>query len=78
MLQRGLRAGARQPRGARLRSATQIAAGQHLDIELADGHVSMRRPSGSRASRRAEPQPQVQLPPRKRTADRVAAQGSLF
>ena len=55
VLQRGY-ALVRDSQGRALRSAAQIAAGQHLDIELADGHVDAQT-LGSRVSRRAEPQP---------------------
>ena len=75
VLQRGY-ALVRDSQGRTLRSATQIAAGQHLDIELSDGHVDVQT-LGSRVSRSAEPKPQITPPPRKRTVDR-GGQGSLF
>ena len=75
VLQRGY-ALVRDSEGRTLRSAAQIAAGQRLDIELADGHVDAQA-LGSRVSRSAEPQPQASPPPRKRTVDR-GGQGSLF
>ena len=67
VLQRGY-ALVRDSEGRTLRSAAQIAAGQLLDIELADGHVDARRsvaaahrvvqsrsPRRDRAFRRARP-----------------------
>ncbi len=79
VLQRGY-ALVRDSEGRTLRSAAQIAAGQRLDIELADGHVDAQALSGGRASRDAEPQPQARpsLPPRKTTVPRGGGQGSLF
>jgi len=62
-----------------VRLAAQIAAGQRLDIELADGHVDAQALGGG-ASRGAEPQPQARpsLPPRKTAPSRGGGQGSLF
>ena len=79
VLQRGY-ALVRDSEGRTLRSVAQIAAGQRLDIELADGHVDAQALGGGRASRGAEPQPQARpsLPPRKTTAPRGGNQGSLF
>ena len=56
VLQRGY-ALVRDSEGRTLRSAAQIAAGQRLDIELADGHVDAQALCGGGASRGAEPQP---------------------
>ena len=79
VLQRGY-ALVRDSEGRTLRSAAQIAAGQRLDIELADGHVDAQALSGGRTSRGAEPQHQARpsLPPRKTTVPRGGNQGSLF
>jgi exodeoxyribonuclease VII large subunit len=79
VLQRGY-ALVRDSQGRTLRSAAQIAAGQHLDIELADGRVDAQALGGSRTARGAEPQPEgrPRLPPRKTLPPRGGGQGSLF
>ena len=79
VLQRGY-ALVRDSEGRTLRSAAQIAAGQRLDIELADGHVDAQALGGGRAARGAEPQPEARPspPPRKTTPPRGGGQGSLF
>jgi len=76
VLQRGY-ALVRDSEGRTLRSATQIAAGQLVDIELADGHVDAQALSaGTRAD--ARPQPPARAPSRPKTGPGGGGQGSLF
>jgi exodeoxyribonuclease VII large subunit len=63
--------------GRTLRSAAQIASGQLIDIELADGHVDAQALSGgARDGRRQQPPPRGT--PRTRSGSQGGNQGSLF
>ena len=69
----------RDREGRTLRSAAQVAPGQVLDIELADGRVDAQALTGgaARAARpelQARPSPQ----PRKKPVTQGGSQGSLF
>jgi exodeoxyribonuclease VII large subunit len=79
VLQRGY-ALVRDGDGQALRSVAQIAAGQRLDIELADGRVDAQALGGGRASRGTETQPEARsrLAPRKTPPSGRGGQGSLF
>ena len=79
VLQRGY-ALVRDSEGRTLRSAAQIAAGQHLDIELADGRVDAQALAAAATSRGAEPQPPGATEPSaaQDAAPRGGGQGSLF
>jgi exodeoxyribonuclease VII large subunit len=74
VLQRGF-ALVRDGEGRSVRSVTQVAAGQHLDIELADGHIGAQA-SQTRAAHPDKPRPAA--PARGRAARQGGNQGSLF
>jgi exodeoxyribonuclease VII large subunit len=75
VLQRGF-ALVRDEAGRSVRSATQLDAGQRLDIELADGRVSADVTKSDEAARPARPQ---SVPSRsKPSGGRNGSQGSLF
>ena len=74
VLQRGY-ALVRDGDGRTLRSAAQVAAGQLIDIELADGHVDAQALSGGA---RDDAKPQPRAAPRPKTGARGGSQGSLF
>jgi exodeoxyribonuclease VII large subunit len=76
VLQRGY-ALVRDSEGRALRSAAQIAAGQRIDIELADGHVDAQALSGG-ARDDAKSQPLVRTAPRQKSGPQGGSQGSLF
>jgi exodeoxyribonuclease VII large subunit len=78
VLQRGY-ALVRDSEGRTLRSAAEIAAGQRLDIELADGHVDAQALGGGAArSPELRPRARASSPPRKKSGTRGGNQGSLF
>jgi exodeoxyribonuclease VII large subunit len=58
----------RDSEGRMLRRASEVSAGQHLDIEFADGHVPARAEGGDR---KAAPSP-------KRARGRDEKQGTLL
>jgi exodeoxyribonuclease VII large subunit len=70
----------RDARGASVRSVRQVASGQSLDIELADGHVGVEAVGGGKPEGQA-PQPARRSEPT-RTKVKAGArdddQGSLF
>jgi exodeoxyribonuclease VII large subunit len=76
VLQRGY-ALVRDGEGRTLRSATQVAAGQRIDIELADGHVDAQALSGGSRDR-ARPQPPTRTGLRPKSGPQGGSQGSLF
>ena len=76
VLQRGY-ALVRDGEGRTLRSAAQVAAGQLIDIELADGHVDAQALSGG-ARDDARPQPPTRTAPRPKSGPQGGGQGSLF
>jgi exodeoxyribonuclease VII large subunit len=76
VLQRGY-ALVRDGEGRTLRSAAQVAAGQLIDIELADGHVDAQALSGG-ARDDAKPQPPARAASRTKTGPGGGSQGSLF
>jgi exodeoxyribonuclease VII large subunit len=67
----------RDSEGRALRSAAQIAAGQRIDIELADGHIDAQAFSGG-AREGAKPQPPTRAGPRPKSGPQGGSQGSLF
>ena len=67
----------RDGEGRTLRSATQVAAGQLIDIELADGHVDAQALSGG-ARDDAKPQSPSRAAPRAKSGSGGGSQGSLF
>jgi exodeoxyribonuclease VII large subunit len=74
-LQRGF-ALVRDENGRSIRSAGGVAAGQRLDIELADGHVAARAEHG--ASAHAAAAPRLQLKKARAKGRGGEGQGSLF
>jgi exodeoxyribonuclease VII large subunit len=62
--------------GRTLRSAARIAAGQHVDIELADGRLDA-QVLGKRTPQGTEPRSRAS-PPQKKVGPRGGGQGSLF
>jgi exodeoxyribonuclease VII large subunit len=67
----------RDGEGRALRTAAQIAAGQLVDIELADGHVGAQALSGG-AREDAKPRPPMRTALRPKSGPRGGGQGSLF
>ena len=68
----------RDGEGRTVRYVAQVASGQRLDIELADGHVDAQA-LGSRAKSGGEPpQPRPAPPPRAKGGAGGGNQGSLF
>ena len=66
-------------RAARVRSAAQVAVGQRLDIELADGHIARRPLESARRNRQdAKPHPRRSRAARASPKAAAASQGSLF
>jgi len=76
VLQRGY-ALVRDGDGRTLRSAAQVASGQLIDIELADGHVGAQALSGA-AREDPKPQPPARAAPRTKSGPQGGGQGSLF
>jgi exodeoxyribonuclease VII large subunit len=76
VLQRGY-ALVRDSEGRALRSAAQVAAGQLIDIELADGRVDAQALSGG-AREGPKPQPPMRTALRPKSGPRGGGQGSLF
>jgi exodeoxyribonuclease VII large subunit len=78
VLQRGY-ALVRDSDGRTLRSVAQIASGQRLDIEFADGHVDAQALTGH-ATAQVRPLPEMprSAPPRTKTGTGGSGQGSLF
>jgi exodeoxyribonuclease VII large subunit len=79
VLQRGF-ALVRDREGRSVRTVARVAAGQHLDIELADGHVEaeaieVRKPA---EDRQTEPRARRGQPMRLKTGQGGGTQGSLF
>ena len=68
----------RNAEGRTMRSAAQVAPGQHLDIELADGRFDAEAlgPSGARPS--AKSPPAARPAPRSKSPASSGSQGSLF
>lgn len=79
VLQRGF-ALVRDGAGKSVRSVGQVAVGQNLDIELADGHVGAQAIEVGRAGEGSQPQTQSRRddPPRAKAGSREGNQGSLF
>ena len=75
VLQRGY-ALVRDSEGRALRSAAHIAAGQRIDIELADGHVDAQALSGG--AREGAKLPPTRAAPRPKSGPQGGNQGSLF
>ena len=76
VLQRGF-ALVRDSQGRSVRSAAQVVAGQHLDIELADGQVGAQVTGEARKPDRPKAAPAATPAPR-RLARQGGSQGSLF
>jgi exodeoxyribonuclease VII large subunit len=76
VLQRGF-ALVRDSEGRALRSAAQVAAGQRLDIELADGRFGVEA-LGREGKESAKSQPAVRVPSRGKAGTPGGGQGSLF
>ena len=71
----------RDAQGNSVRSAHQVATGQHLDIELSDGHVAAQATGGGQAKEPAQPASQAQRGQPGRAKTKVGSrgdQGSLF
>ena len=76
VLQRGY-ALVRDSEGRALRSAAHIAAGQRIDIELADGRVDAQALSGA-AKEGAKQLPPTRAASRPKSGPQGGSQGSLF
>jgi exodeoxyribonuclease VII large subunit len=76
VLQRGY-ALVRDGEGRAVRSSLQVAAGQHLDVELVDGHIAARVEDG-RAGRLSSATPRPAQRPRRKADNTQGGQGSLF
>jgi exodeoxyribonuclease VII large subunit len=78
VLQRGY-ALVRDERGRSIRSVQDVAAGQRLEIELADGHLDVCANSSGRARSVPEQQQRTRVEPAKtKSGARAGKQGSLF
>jgi exodeoxyribonuclease VII large subunit len=77
VLQRGF-ALVRDSAGRSVRSTAQVAVGQRLDIELADGHIGAQACESSTRATDKQRSVQSAAPARSRTARHGGNQGSLF
>jgi exodeoxyribonuclease VII large subunit len=77
VLQRGY-ALVRDGAGRSVRSVGQVAAGGHLDIELADGHVSAQATEAATPRPDRTPKAGSSAPARAKPVTRGGNQGSLF